>query len=112
MRLTIEEELICSKYMNVNGKNHCDECPLNLTEEYGTRACYATIDGRGIDIKRYTEIPDNVIEGTRNIAKYAGITMYQMSFKKDELGIPYHTNGKKFYAVTDELDKWRQNHAE
>lgn len=108
MRLTIKEEQICSKYMNVNGKCHCDDCPLNLTGEYGVRACYATIDGRGLDIKRYNEIPDGTIQGVKDIAKYAGITMHQMVYNRDKIGLPYYTNGKKIFAFEDELDEWRR----
>ena len=108
MGLTISEELICSKYMNVDGKNNCAECPLNLTYEYGVPACYATIDGRGLDIKRYTEIPDNVIKGLKEIAKYCGITVHQLSYNRDELGIPYYMCRHKMYAVKDELDEWRK----
>lgn len=111
MKLTIQEELICSQYMNVDGKNNCKECPLNLTERYGVPACYATIDGRGLDIKRFTDIPDNVIQGTKDIANYAGITVYQMVYKRDEMGLPYYTNGKKFFAVKEELDEWRNRNA-
>lgn len=112
MRLTIAEELICSKYMNVGGKCHCDECPLNLTEELGEKECYATIDGRGLEIKRYNKIPADVIQGTREIAKRAGITVHQMVYNRDKIGIPYYTNGKTFYAFKSELDEWRQKNAE
>ena len=28
MFLTVGEELICAKYMNIGGKNKCKECPL------------------------------------------------------------------------------------
>lgn len=93
--------------MNIDGKSHCKDCPLNLTKEAGYPACYATIDGRGLGIIRYEDIPDNVIQGTRDIAKYAGITMHQMIYSRDEIGLPYHTNGKKFYAVKEEIDEWR-----
>lgn len=111
MELTITEEIICSQYMNVNGKNNCAECPLNLTEQYGVPACYATIDGRGLDIKRYREMPDNVIKGTKNIAKYIGITEKDMVYKRDELGVPYYMCRHKMYAVKEELDEWRRNNA-
>lgn len=111
MRLTIEEELICSQHMNVNGESHCAECPLNLTYEYGIPACYATIDGRGLSIKRYNGIPEGTLIGVKDISKYAGITMYQMVYKRDEIGLPYYTNGKKFYAFKEELDEWRENNA-
>lgn len=108
MELTIGEEIICSKYMNVNGECHCGECPLNLTSEYGVPACYATIDGRGLPIKRYNDIPENVIKGIKEIAKYCGISVHQMSYNRDELKIPYYMHKKKMYAVKEELDEWRK----
>lgn len=111
MELTIAEEIICSKHMNVNGECHCGECPLNLTSEYGVPACYATIDGRGLPVKRYREIPDNVIKGTKEIAKYAGISEYEMTYKRDEMGIPYYMCRHKMYAVKEELDEWRNRNA-
>lgn len=112
MKLTIEEELICSKYMNVSGKCHCDECPLNLsnTDMYGDNECYATVDGRGMNIKRYENIPDGVVSGIRAIAERAGITMHQMTYNRDEIGVPYYTAGRKLFAFVDELDAWRQAH--
>lgn len=111
MELTISEEIICSKYMNVNGECHCGECPLNLTDEYGVPACYATIDGRGLDIKRYNDIPENVIKGINEIAQYIGITKHQMIYNRDKMGIPYYMNKHKMYAVKEELDKWRNRNA-
>lgn len=107
MRLTIEEELICSQHMNVNGESHCAECQLYL----GYDECYATIDGRGLSIKRYNGIPDGTLIGVKDISKYAGITMYQMVYNRDEIGLPYYTNGKKFYAFKEEIDEWRKSNA-
>lgn len=111
MELTIAEEIICSKYMNVNGECHCNECPLNLTQQYGYPACYATIDGRGLIIKRYTDIPKDTIKGIRNIAEYAGITLHQMMYNRDKLDFPYYMYRNKMYAVKEEIDEWRNRNA-
>lgn len=104
MELTVKEELICAKYMNVGGKNNCKECPLNF--HYGE--CYATIDGRGLDLKRYDGEVEGVVQGVRGISEYAGITVYQMVHNRDKIGIPYYSAGKKLYAFADELDRWKE----
>lgn len=107
MELTIGEELICAKYMNIGGKNKCKECPLYFCDG----ECYATIDGRGLDLKRFNDVPEDVVQGVKEIAKYAGITEYKMVHSRDKIGLPYYSTGKKLYAFKEELDEWRNRNA-
>lgn len=104
MVLTVKEEMICAQYMSVNGKSRCGECPLN----FGYGECYATIDGRGLGLKRYEGEVEGVVQGIRDIAKYAGTTTYQLVYHRDEIGIPYYSTGEKLYAFKDELDAWKK----
>lgn len=104
MILTVKEDVICSKYMNVGGKNRCKECPLY----FGQGECYATIDGRGMGIERFAGPVDGVVQGVKEIAAYAEVTVYQVVYHRDELGLPLCSTGKALYAYTDELDKWKE----
>lgn len=99
MKLTPLEEAMCEQHMD-----DCETCPLNLTKEMGYPECYATVDGRGLGLKRYK---CKMVYGLPAIADYLGITFYQVLHRRDALQIPCRKRNRNYYALSVELDKWK-----
>lgn len=53
MKLTENEQKICDEYSkrDAEGFVHCQECPLNISENRWDAICYANIDGRTKEAK-------------------------------------------------------------
>lgn len=117
MKLTRTESKICEKYMqrDTKGKVRCYECPLNLSGLFNGPECYATVDGRGLNLKRYKDDPKEfgeVIRGSRGIAKYIGMGYRKFIYKRDMIGVPYFEKEHVMYAYAAELDEWKEKHNE
>lgn len=117
MRLTRTESKICDEYMkkDANGKVRCYECPLNLTAIFKEPECYATVDGRGLSLKRYKDNPKEfgeLIRGSRGIAKYIGMGYKQFIRDRDLIGVPYFVEKSVMHAYAAELDAWKEEYYE